>query len=234
MQRKPYPLQWPDGTRRTKPHDRRHSRFGAGTPPSAHRTARELILELERLGAARIVITSFLPTREDGLPYSDGRSEDPGIAVWFVLDGRERVFACDLWATPGENMRAVAKSVEAMRGLERWGIADVIGRVFAGFAALPPGEPPKPSWRVLFQVENLEIDGEDLLAVVKARHRKMMSVAHPDVGGNDERAATLNDALDAAERELIPPPCAVAMGCLCAAHARGAGSGTPCDTREHP
>jgi len=233
MKRKPYPLQWPDGWKRTQPNARRKSHFGNGrTPLSAYQTGQELLDELDRLGGANYVITSFLPTRDDGLPYSDGRSEDPGIAVWFVLEGHERVFACDAWTTAAENMRAIAKSVSAMRGIERWGMADVIGRAFAGFVALPAGDPPRPSWRVIFQVEGLELAGEDLLAVVKARHRKMISAAHPDQGGDTDAASALNTALDDATRDLSPPPCVVSMGCLCAGHARGVASTEPCNTSE--
>lgn len=207
--RKPYPLQWPEGWKRTAPNARRRSPFGHGkaTPLSAFGTAQALLDELDRLGAANSVITSFLPTRDDGLPYSDGRSEDPGISVWFVLDGHERVFACDIWWTAAENMRAITKSIAAMRGIERWGMADIIGRAFAGFVALPPGDPPKPSWRVIFQVEGMEIAGDDLLAVVKARHRKMIQAAHPDHGGTADSSAVLNTALQDAEQELCPPPC---------------------------
>lgn len=228
--RKPYPLQWPDGWKRTAPVDRRRSPFGdRRNPLSAFGTARELLEELDRLGAAIAVITSFLPTRDDGLPYSDGRSEDPAIAVWFVLDGTERVFACDRWFTAAENMRAITKSITAMRGLERWGMTDIIGRAFAGFAALPAGP---PSWRVIFGVEGMEIPADDLLVVVKARHRKLIAVAHPDHGGSLERATALNEALQDAERDLAPPPCVVAMGCLCAGHARGDGNSSPCTTSE--
>lgn len=135
MKRQPYPLQWPTGRRRTKGVDRRHSKFGAipngsfsREPPSAYEAAKELLHELKLLGAVNAVITSQLPTRTDGLPYADGRCDDPGIAVWFVLGGHERVFACDHWFRPGENLRAIALSIGAMRGLERWGMADVIER----------------------------------------------------------------------------------------------------------
>ncbi len=199
--RERYPLQWPDGWRRTQPSQRRRSPFGGGRPLSPYETGKELVAELRRLGARRIAITSFLPTRDDGIPYSDGRSEDPGIAVWFVLDGHEHAFACDQWHTPAENLRAITKSVEAMRGLERWGMADVVGRAFAGFA-LPAGDPPAPTWRAIFGVAEIDLHGEDMMAVVKARHRKLIATAHPDAGGNHTHAAVLNAALDAAEHEL--------------------------------
>lgn len=123
--REPYPLQWPPGFSRTASADRRDSRFGRGVFKVGLAIARtDVITELDRLGAANYIITTDLPTRRDGLPYADGRSNDPGVAVWFILDDKERVFACDKWKTHAENMRAIALSIEAMRGLERWGMAD--------------------------------------------------------------------------------------------------------------
>jgi len=209
MTRSPYPLQWPDGWRRTLPIERKRSRFEQA---SAHAAAKGLKAELERLGAVCIVITSFLPTRPDGLPYSDDRSEDPGIAVWFHMPDavgtmHERVFACDKWSKPSDNLHAIALSVEAMRGIERWGMADVVGRVVAGFSALPAGPPPKPTWREIFDVDLAQMKAlppEDLLVVVRSRHRKAIAAAHPDKGGDPQVAASLNEALQAAEAELAP------------------------------
>lgn len=212
MARSPYPLQWPQGSKRTKPADRRRSSFGARAQGqlSPYETAKDLLAELRRLGASHVVITSLLPTRHDGLPYSDGRNEDPGVAVWFVHKGHERVFACDAWRTHGENMRAIALSVEAMRGLERWGMADVIEKVFAGFAALPAGEPTQPakrSWREILGQTFApwpELDAEELLVLAKSRHRKLIVLHHPDRGGDPTIASELNAALGEAEAELVP------------------------------
>lgn len=105
MKRSPYPLQWPPGRSRTKPADRRNSQFGGREPLTPYEAAKSLLAEVKRLGASHAVITSMLPTRHDGLPYSDGRTDDPGVAVWMVHRGHERVFACDRWRTPGENLR---------------------------------------------------------------------------------------------------------------------------------
>lgn len=216
MKRAPYPLQWPPGQKRTPSTGRRHSRFGdrrvvaGGSPgtPSPYEAAKELLAELKLLGAAHVTITSQLPTRHDGLPYADGRSDDPGVAVWFVHRGHERVFACDLWFTVGDNLRAIALSVGAMRGLARWGMADVEERVFAGFAALPAGAPDAPrkrAWREVLGVESIVgLEPADLLAIAKARHRGLIAAAHPDAGGDVDRAAELNVALDEASAELAP------------------------------
>lgn len=211
--REPFPLQWPEGWKRTA--IRSKSKFGhkGSGQVSLSNALFFLREELQRLGARNAVITSDLPTRNDGLPYADGRATDPGIAVWFVLDGHERVFACDKWKSAAENMQSIALSIEAMRGLTRWGASDIVTRAFTGFSALPPGSgddgaaapPPKPvrTWRQVFGVEAFETLGpDDLLAVVRGRHRAQIKTAHPDAGGSHDLAAELNAALAEAEREL--------------------------------
>lgn len=218
MKRSPYPLQWPEGRARTKPTDRRISRFGGrgdrvhGMSP--YESAKHLLEEMRKLGASHVTITSELPTRNDGLPYSDGRTKEPGIAVWFVQQGVERVFACDVWRSAAENMHAITLSVEAMRGLDRWGMADVVRLAFAGFAALPSGDPETPPapikrhWREVLGMTGIGVSGcdpEDVLAIAKARHRRMIAAAHPDAGvGDHALAAEINAALDEAMAELAP------------------------------
>lgn len=208
--KKPYPLQWPAGRTRTKAAKREHSRFGTKSGGSRRlsvlENAKLVQDELRQMGASHVVITSDLPTRPDGLPYSTEKAEDPGIAVWFVKDGRERVFACDAWLTHAENLRAIALSIGAMRGLDRWGMADVVDLAMAGFAALPPGSSSvriHKHWRELFLVSDMDgLSSSELLGVVKARHRKLIASAHPDAGGNLEDATELNVALAEAEAEL--------------------------------
>lgn len=215
MKREPYPLQWPGGWKRTQPRHRLRSRFGfrGSGQVSFANARRDVLLELERLGAANVVITSDLPTRGDGLPYANGRADDAGIAVWFVLRKQERVFACDKWRSHAENLLAIALSIEAMRGLERWGAGDVVTRAFSGFAALPAGgdtsveqEPALVvrSWQEVFEVGALVdvVSQADLLAIVKARHRDKIKQCHPDLGGDAQIAIELNAALSEAEREL--------------------------------
>lgn len=217
--RDPFPLQWPENAKRTPTGKRERSRFGIRGQVSFSQSRRELLDELSRLGAANAVITSDLPTRHDGLPYATNvtRDIDSGIAVWFVLPDdhgnlQERVFACDRWVSHAENMRGLALTIAAIRGIDRWGVADAAARAFAGFAALPPGSsgtvPPGPvkrSWREIFGMTAFEtLAPPDLLAIARSRHRERIKVAHPDAGGSHEAAAEINAALAEAEQELAP------------------------------
>ena len=221
--RQPYPLQWPTGWARTDPPARERALFRV----SLTEGIQDLLYELRLMRADNVVITSDLPTTSKGLPYASGKAEDPGIAVWCVINGSERVFACDRWTTPAANLRAVGKTVEALRGIEAWGAADMVTRAFSGFAALPPGSQemapnpasiPEKTWRDVFrhidtgECGTIDIDRVNkrssgvarqlCLAEVARRHRYAIRTAHPDVGGTHERAAELNAALQAAEAEL--------------------------------
>ena len=205
MSRAPFPLQWPEGWKRTPPGGRMRSMF----EPRFTEDRDTVLRWLDKRGS-RVVITSNLPTRQDGLPYHAATS-DPGIAIWWVERGHERVVACDRWLRADENMRAIAKTLEAVRGLDRWGATEIVERAFAGFAALPPGSgaevvPPiaRRTWRDVFAVNGLEheVSGAELLTILKTRYRDLIKRAHPDAGGSHDRAAELNAAIAEAEREL--------------------------------
>lgn len=209
--REPFPLQWPDGWPRTPSDRRERSRFA---DVSNYQAALELHRELRLYLAGDIVITSNLPTRSDGLPLAGTSAKDPGVAVYWTRRRVEYVMACDRWRSASENMRAIAKTIEALRGIDRWGSSAIQQRAFTGFAtALPPGQPAPPaaaplrkrSWR---EVLGLDADWARAaprvaqLALAKDAYRRLMKTAHPDVGGDHATAAELNTALAEAELEL--------------------------------
>lgn len=110
-----YPLQWPTAWPRTK------QPLVAQFKTSLTSAARNLTWELERLGAKNIVISSNMQYRADGIPYSrQPNLADTGIAVYFTLNGEEQCIPCDKWTDLADNMQAIRKTVEALRGLERW------------------------------------------------------------------------------------------------------------------
>lgn len=198
--RHPFPLQWPPGCDRTPARDRIPSRFITGM----FRAVSSLRTELERLGAENVVITSDLATRANGTPY--GSAGDPGIAVWFIWDAAERVISCDRWVSAAENIRAIALTIEALRGMDRWGASSVLVRAFHGFLALPPGPsaPGPVPWRDTLGVYS-QGDADTVLRNARTRYRTLIRTAHPDAGGTLEATESLNSAIDAAERELSPP-----------------------------
>ena len=144
--------------------------------------------------ARRPVISTNVELRQDGLPYSGRRApEDPGAAVYFELAGRPHVIACDRWRTVEENLRAIAKTIEATRGIERWG-ASTLEESFGGYAALPESAGGR-HW-----TQELGVDLSASADEIRAAYKRRSMETHPDRGGSDEafHATTqaLNDALE--------------------------------------
>ncbi len=163
---------------------------------------RELTGELRMLGAKNLVLSTNLELRRDGLPRSGQRKpDDCGVAVYFTKDNRQLCFACDRWDRVEDNIVAVAKTIEALRGIERWGTGDMIQAAFTGFQALPPVPgtmPGRPWWEVF----GLPVGRSTLTAEVEARYLGLVRQWHPDRnGGDDTRFKEVNEAYEAFKRE---------------------------------
>lgn len=178
-----FPLAWPDGWPRTAAHQRRDGRdiFRLGTwQDRSYYTiataSATLRTELERLGARNLVVSSDLKMRVDGSgPLSNQKApENPGVAIYFSLNGDSMVMARDAFMRVEENIRSLAMAVEAMRQLERHGGGTMLKRAFSGFVALPPPHaittPAQRAWWLV-----LGLDGganpEAIQAAWKARIR---------------------------------------------------------------
>lgn len=180
-----YPLTWPAGWQRTPLHRQSHSPFKV-TPDKAYR---ELMQELDRLGARDVIISSNLKIRQDGAPYaSQPRHNDEGIAVYFTRKGQQVVLACDKFYKREANMRAITKTIDAIRGIERWGSSDMMERAFTGFTALPA--PGGMDWRQILD----ESDPE-------SSYRRLRRQHHPDHGGDAEEFIAVQAAWDAFQLE---------------------------------
>ena len=191
-----YPLYWPDGWERTPSYRRAWSKF-----KSTFAVARdELITEVERLRGRYYlgpspVLSTNVGLRNDGLPYANQRDpDDPGVALYFVYKKHEMCFACDKYPRVWENMVAIRKTIEAIRGIERWGASDMMERAFRGFVALPSSD-----WRGVLGVETTCTD----LAVCRQAYQRRAAQTHPDREGGDTAAfQRIAKAWDEAQRAL--------------------------------
>jgi hypothetical protein len=189
-----FPLYWPEGVKRTTYRTRSKFKTGLGA------AREELLNELKLLRTTNVVISTNLSLRTDNglFRIDDRRLADPGVAVYFRLKNQPRAMSCDRWDELASNIHALALSIEAMRGIERWGSSDMVERAFTGFTALPPAE---HDWRAVF---GLASPSSPRLDLVKDAYRALALKAHPDRGGSTEAMARLNAAMEAAERELAP------------------------------
>lgn len=178
-----YPLTWPVNRPRAQRVER--ARFLTALGAAINHVRREV----ELLGGQRLVISSNLPLRKDGLPVSRaGSISDVGVAVYFDLKKKPMCFACDRWDKVEHNMQAIAKTIEALRGIERWGSGQMVQQAFTGFVALPAPEQP---WQVL------GLSSHATRAEVEAAYKKLAALHHPDRGGDSQQMARINTARDA-------------------------------------
>jgi hypothetical protein len=205
---KPYPLNWIPGKSRTPSYKRKRSQFQV----SFTKARDDLLIELKRLEATQIVISSNVEIRRDGLPYSNRRNpDDPGAAVYFKSFKKEYVLGCDRWDRVKDNLRAIGKHIEALRGIERWGVSSV-EEAFEPFL-LPTASPTYRQnlqndtfssrllskstltqnatyswWTVLNVSPNASVEE------IKQAYKKLSLTHHPDVGGDRNEWERLSKA----------------------------------------
>ena len=195
-----FPLQWPTGWPRAKYRQRAQFKQSNGRgwmDQLTVATARgRLSGELDKLGARYTVLSTNVELRLDGEPRS-GQPEpgDSGTAVYFRLGGKSIALACDKWNRVADNIAALAKHIEAMRGMDRWGVGTA-QQAFAGYEALPA---PDPWWQTLGLTGPTRSESE-----IKDAYRKASSNAHPDrPGGSHDRMAAVNTARDEGLKTLV-------------------------------
>lgn len=133
--------------------------------------------------ATELTLSTNFALRADGRPRrNQGRPADQAVSFFFELDGEPHALACDRFDRIEDNIAAIAAHIEALRGQERWGVADM-KQAFAGHVALPAPE----QW---FQVLGVSSSASD--AEIDAAFRAKMRSAHPDRGGSETEAQRLN------------------------------------------
>lgn len=205
---------------------RETSRF---TAPLAD-TLRVLDRELDALNVVDAVVELAFPERAfraDGSLRADARHPaHPGVVLSFDAPGlgplrywTDLYDDCKVWesgsmrSVPGwhDNLRAIALGLEALRKVERYGIANR-GEQYAGWKQLGAGTPlgpPQPmtrdeAARVLLVGADVTVtaamvadlvDGADL-PFVSTLYRMAARQHHPDAGGNADTFRKITEARD--------------------------------------
>lgn len=195
-----YPLAWPTGRPRTQSPKPALFRNGGSrmTLTTARTRLREQIGMLTKHGQDWRVLNMVLSTnirftasgsRDQNVSRRD--PDDAGVAFYFTLDGRPHVLACDRWDTVADNIAAIAAHVEALRGQERWGVAD-LRQAFAGHTMLPA----PATWSSV-----LGISRDADRAEIDRAYRALAKTAHPNAGGPRDAWDRLSRAYEQAKLE---------------------------------
>lgn len=191
MSNQAYPLQWPDGWPRTEPHRRENPRFKTTLPAALDNLARQLKL----MGGKKLVLSS-------NYTLGSNNPKDPGVVAYFEWTDKPHDFQpkfiamsipCDRWLRLEANVQAIALTIEAMRGMERWGAKHMIKAMFTGFKLLPAGN--GEDW---FSV--LGVSSNASPETIKARYLELVKIHHPDTGGDHERFVKIQNAFETARR----------------------------------
>lgn len=182
-----YPLQWPAGWPETAPE--RRERWPSKV--TLHVALSDLSTELRLLGVKNVALSSNCSLGMDNAP------DAPGVCAYGIYEGEQIAIPCDRWRSVAANVRAIAKTINAMRGMERWGAKHMIRAMFRGFRALP--SPQSSDWRAVLGFPADETPTADEIG---RRRRELSALHHPDVGGDPHRMAQINAAADAALAEI--------------------------------
>jgi hypothetical protein len=197
-----YPLQWPGGWKRTKSPER--SRFGKwNDKPSIAKATNFLLHELNLFGVTNCIISTNLKYKIDNTPYSNQREpDDKGVAIYFKYQGQDMAIACDSFDKVGCNIYAIGKTIEAMRGIERWGCSELLNKAFTGFKALPESASVTKEnwWDILCCYQNASEE------YIKACYRHLAKKYHPDTGAvkNSDMFIKVNQAYETAMKQFEP------------------------------
>lgn len=194
-----YPLQWPLARPRTR--TRKEGNFGKVAASGEHgwKTRKPLTIaeavkrmneELVRLGVQSYILSSNLVRNRDGsIRSGQAQPADPGVALYFTLDGKPICMPCDTYTKAEQNIAAIAKHIEATRAIERYGVAS-LAEMFTGFEALPAPAQSRAWWEVLGVSQWATPDQ------INAAWREKARQAHPDSGGSDSAMSEINVARD--------------------------------------
>ncbi|MEM7813254.1 MAG: hypothetical protein AAF532_17395 [Planctomycetota bacterium] len=195
--------EWP--TERTREH--KPCRFRSGYTD----TLRLLDDELYKCDASSVVLQVDLPRsqiKNDGTPYAGARPNSPGVILSFQTPSGPRSFPCDTYDDWQDNLRAIAKSMEALRAVDRYGVTKR-GEQYRGFQALGHDGGVAAGADTTTSVSDAWWQICKAAGVTSANHRtdfetvvrKAKRVCHPDSnGGSRQRWDALQQYIQAVSK----------------------------------
>jgi len=126
--------------------------------------------------------------RVDGRPYANAKAEHPGVI--FSIDSKfgHLSYPCDTFLTWQDNLRAIAKTLEALRMVDRYGVSKR-SEQYRGFLAIEATAAPSGFATVESAIAFLATFHPTIPDAVSVPPRLLVRAAqrksHPDHGGDD-------------------------------------------------
>ena len=142
--------------------------------------------ELWHLDAENVVLQMAVTDRDirnDGWIRAQAKPEHPGVILSFESKHGPLSYPCDTFTEWKGNLRAIAKGLEDLRRLERYGITKT-GQQYTGWKQIPATTSAETPESVLARVSGLSL--KDVQADPKAAYRQAAKRTHPDSGGSDQ------------------------------------------------
>lgn len=174
----------------------RHQQSRAPFKANWGRTLDLLKRELRQLDAREVVLSGYFESRHirrDGQLYADARPTEPGVILEFYsrAKGMPFRFAADRFAFWQDNVDAIARSLEALRMMNRYGVTS--GEQYEGFKALPSqGSTTTTTEAALATIRRYAPHTNG--AVNEQSIRVAKAAAHPDRGGSHEAFVAVAEA----------------------------------------
>jgi hypothetical protein len=172
------------------------------TQASGYRATRRVLLsdgldlldrEVKHLGCTRLVIEADFredQIRQDGWPKATANPSTPRVVI-SLLDSKHGPlrYPCDRFTRFEDNVLAVARALEALRLVDRYGVTQR-GEQYAGWKALPSSTAPTMTTDAaatllasVAGVPYVEVMGSKV--GYQSALRSALMKAHPDRGGNE-------------------------------------------------
>lgn len=128
--------------------------------------------------------------RQDGALRADARPRTPSVVVSFDVSSGRLAFPCDTYTFWQENVDAIARALEALRMVDRYGVQQ--GKQYTGFKAIPAStEPTLSTDAAATLIESItEIPARAIRSHwndARLAVRSAVARSHPDAGGSDEQ-----------------------------------------------
>lgn len=183
---KPLPEPWPG-----KPKQPKHSPFKTKWTGTLDLLDREL----RHLGARNVVLHVDVrhpnEIRQDGQLRADARPAHRIMLAFSDKNGKRLQFPCDTFAWWQDNVYAIARALEALRMVERYGVSST--SQYEGFKALPASTGPTmdvETAAVILSNYKTTLTDKDILRdkrLATEALRAARAKEHPDVGGDASR-----------------------------------------------